>query len=448
MKKHFAIAITIIFSFAGYSQVGIGTTSPNSSLDIRGSLSLNYRSFTANTSAGTTDNTLVFTGTLAAALSLPDATTCAGRVYWIKNASSNASVLTVSTSSSQTIDGLSSWILDQTNEVIAITSNGTNWHVSANSAPSSSSWNENGNSVAALKTIGTVSNYALPFITNNAERMRITETGNVAIGSATLDATAAEKLLVDAGTTTSYNLIVGKGNINNYLQLNIQNANNGNFASSDVVATANNGSEGSVYIDMGINSQGYSSGNSSILNGSNTAYVYATGADFYIGNGAQNKDLIFFTNTLATAADGAERMRISSSAVSIKNNLIPTNNNAYSVGSTSNRWTTVYATNGTINTSDARMKKNIESLGYGLQEVLALNPVRYNWIDPSLTENKIGLIAQEVKKIVPEVVVGDETKETIGMNYSELVPVLINAIKDQQKQIDELKKRIESLEKK
>ena len=70
------------------------------------------------------------------------------------------------------------------------------------------------------------------------------------------------------------------------------------------------------------------------------------------------------------------------------------------------------------------------------------------WIDPSLTENKIGLIAQEVKKIVPEVVVGDETKETIGMNYSELVPVLINAIKDQQKQIDELKKRIESLEKK
>ena len=199
---------------------------------------------------------------------------------------------------------------------------------------------------------------------------------------------------------------------------------------------------------MGINSQGYSSGNSSILNGSNTAYVYATGADFYIGNGAQNKDLIFFTNTLATAADGAERMRISSSAVSIKNNLIPTNNNAYSVGSTSNRWTTVYATNGTINTSDARMKKNIESLGYGLQEVLALNPVRYNWIDPSLTENKIGLIAQEVKKIVPEVVVGDETKETIGMNYSELVPVLINAIKDQQKQIDELKKRIESLEKK
>ena len=85
---------------------------------------------------------------------------------------------------------------------------------------------------------------------------------------------------------------------------------------------------------------------------------------------------------------------------------------------------------------------------YLLREVLALNPVRYNWIDPSLTENKIGLIAQEVKKIVPEVVVGDETKETIGMNYSELVPVLINAIKEQQKQIDELKKRVESLEKK
>jgi flagellar biosynthesis chaperone FliJ len=45
-----------------------------------------------------------------------------------------------------------------------------------------------------------------------------------------------------------------------------------------------------------------------------------------------------------------------------------------------------------------------------------------------------------VRKIVPEVVIGDETKENLGMNYAELVPVLINAIKQQQQQIDALKK--------
>ncbi|HEX8460415.1 MAG TPA: hypothetical protein VF623_03260, partial [Segetibacter sp.] len=61
------------------------------------------------------------------------------------------------------------------------------------------------------------------------------------------------------------------------------------------------------------------------------------------------------------------------------------------------------------------------------------------------TDNKIGLIAQDVKKLIPEVVIGDVTKEKLGMNYAELVPVLINAIKEQQKQIEDLKKQVEKL---
>lgn len=40
-------------------------------------------------------------------------------------------------------------------------------------------------------------------------------------------------------------------------------------------------------------------------------------------------------------------------------------------------------------------------------------------------------------------VVGDETKEKLGMKYAELIPVLINAIKEQQKEIDDLKKAIQ-----
>jgi hypothetical protein len=68
-----------------------------------------------------------------------------------------------------------------------------------------------------------------------------------------------------------------------------------------------------------------------------------------------------------------------------------------------------------------------------------MEPVSYNWKNNPAMQ-KIGLIAQEVKKIVPEVVTGDENKEMLGMNYSELVPVLINAIKEQQAQIEDLKK--------
>jgi len=81
--------------------------------------------------------------------------------------------------------------------------------------------------------------------------------------------------------STSINVISGKGNLNNYLQLNIQNVNQGISASSDVVATANNGNESSNYIDMGINSQNYASG---FVGDANDAYLYSTGNHLHIGN--------------------------------------------------------------------------------------------------------------------------------------------------------------------
>jgi hypothetical protein len=125
---------TLVFSFLAIctnAQVGIGTTSPNSTLDLRGSFSLNYRAFTTGTTALSTDNILAFTGTTATTLTLPDATTCTGRVYSIKNLSSSVytSVLTIATSASQTIEDSTTWLLDEQNEMIKLVSNGANWKV-------------------------------------------------------------------------------------------------------------------------------------------------------------------------------------------------------------------------------------------------------------------------------------------------------------------------------
>jgi hypothetical protein len=268
--------------------------------------------------------------------------------------------------------------------------------------------------------------------------MLLNNAGNVYVGSnSAFDATNPEKFLVDAGTTSSYNVISGKGTINNYLQLNIQNKSSGGSASSDVVATSDNGTETVNYIDMGINGGGNTS--TGVLGGANTAYLYATGNDFAIGNGTSSKNLIFFTTTTGTYT---ERMRLNSTG------LIPGADNTYSLGQSGTRWSAVWAANGTIQTSDYRLKTNIHSLRYGLREVLAMQPVSYNWKDNPGSNHKIGLIAQEVKTIVPEVVIGDETKENLGMNYAELIPVLINAIKEQQKQIDDLNKKIKALERK
>jgi hypothetical protein len=289
--------------------LGIATTTPNSTFDVRGSVSTNYRAFTSATTATATDNLLVFTGTTATTVTLPTAVGCDGRSYMIKNASTTGPTpaLTIATTASQTIDAAGSWSLTSVNETITLISNGANWMVAAQSLPggSGTNWSQNGNSVPSLKSIGTISNYSLPFITNNTEKMRLTNTGSLGVGTSTFNATNPEKLLVDAGTTSSVNAIVGKGSIDNYLQLNIQNNSAGTSSSSDVVATANNGDETSNYIDMGING---GNNTSNIMGAANDAYLYNIGQNLLVGTGTANKSLVFMTGGTSQSAN--ERMRI------------------------------------------------------------------------------------------------------------------------------------------
>ncbi|HTL09807.1 MAG TPA: tail fiber domain-containing protein, partial [Chitinophagaceae bacterium] len=301
-----------------HAQIGVGTTSPNSTLDVRGSMSLNYRAFTTSNAVTASDNMLVFTGSSAATLTLPDATACIGRAYWIKNVSSTIALLTIATTSSQTIDGLSTWLLDEANESVRVVSNGVSWNITAQSLPTGSgtNWSQGGNSVASLKSIGTLNNFDFPFVTNNTEKMRLSAAGNLGVGTTSFNATNPEKLLVNAGTTSSVNAIVGKGSIDGYLQLNIQNQSSGASASSDVVATADNGSETNNYVDMGINGSNYAGG---VMGAANDAYLYNMGQNFLVGTGAANKSLVFMTGGTAQATN--ERMRINGTGnVGIGNN--------------------------------------------------------------------------------------------------------------------------------
>ena len=96
----------------------------------------------------------------------------------------------------------------------------------------------------------------------------------------------------------------------------------------------------------------------------------------------------------------------------------------------------------TVN-SDARLKSNIVSLGSTLSKLLLIDGKAYTMKSNEAIE-KIGLLAQEVQKAFPELVKqsGDE-EGTLSVNYQGMIPVLINAIKEQQKQIDELKALIQ-----
>ncbi len=306
MKNFYFLLSLALLNIQVSAQVGIGTVSPNSTLDLRGSFSAAYRSFTTATSLISSDYTVVFTGGSATTATLPDATTCQGRIYCIKNFSAGPlpAALTLNTVAAQKIDGLGSRVLDELNETMMVGSDGANWEVLDQTG---GSWNEGGNSVTAIKSIGTISNYDFPFITNNTEKMRIMSAGNIGIGSTAFSANP-EALLVYQNNATSFNVIAGKGNLNNYLQLNIQNLNSGTNASSDVVATADNGNELTNYVDMGMNSSGNTSG---VMGAPDDAYLYTAGNNFLMGTANAGKALVFMTGGTSQATN--ERMRIDGS---------------------------------------------------------------------------------------------------------------------------------------
>jgi hypothetical protein len=88
--------------------------------------------------------------------------------------------------------------------------------------------------------------------------------------------------------------------------------------------------------------------------------------------------------------------------------------------------------------SDIKLKKNITNIENPLDKILSLEGKNYEWKEKTKPGKQYGLIAQEVEKIIPELVSQGETK---SVNYTGLIPVLIEAIKDQQKQIDDLKSK-------
>ena len=92
--------------------------------------------------------------------------------------------------------------------------------------------------------------------------------------------------------------------------------------------------------------------------------------------------------------------------------------------------------------SDERYKTNVKNIDDPLAKVLQLRGVEYDRIDKE--QHTIGLIAQEVEKVLPELV--HENHEGVkSVAYQNMVAILIEAIKEQQKQIEELKSRLDNL---
>ena len=94
--------------------------------------------------------------------------------------------------------------------------------------------------------------------------------------------------------------------------------------------------------------------------------------------------------------------------------------------------------------SDERLKENIENITYGTDEILQLQPRKFNWIDNSDEQN--GFIAQEVESVLPNFVAtgdmkidGHEEEEGIkSVNYNSIVATLVKSVQELEARIAEL----------
>lgn len=143
----------------------------------------------------------------------------------------------------------------------------------------------------------------------------------------------------------------------------------------------------------------------------------------------------------------------------------PWQNNTMNLGSASFAWKNVYGVNAYQQTSDARLKKGILDLDYGLNTIMQLHPVSFYWLNNDVRERKIGFLAQEVIRVVPEVVKHDTFSseqvnrwkeegrqvpynDVYSMAPSDLVPVLVKAIQEQQQMILKLQEEVKELKEK
>jgi len=92
--------------------------------------------------------------------------------------------------------------------------------------------------------------------------------------------------------------------------------------------------------------------------------------------------------------------------------------------------------------SDSRLKANIVSLGSTLAKLLLIDGKSYTMKKDG--KQKIGVLAQDIQKVFPELVTTDD-KDMLAVNYQGLVPVLINALKEQDDKISRLEKLVEKL---
>lgn len=286
---------------------------------------------------------------------------------------------------------------------------------------------------------------------------------NVGIGNHSLQGNTNGKNNTSVGygsltsnTTGNYNVSIGTRNLNEN-DSGSKNTSIGENALQNNISGSNNTASGFEALKLNETGEyntanGYQALNDNVSGDNNVAVgsfslTNNTGyGNTAVGRGTLNNNINGNYNTvIGFDADVGSSSLTNATAIGYQAQA--TTDNVIQLGNAD--VTYLYTTGSLAMSSDRRLKEDIVRTPYGLEEVLKLNPVSYQFISNGL--GQLGFIAQEVQKLVPEVVVGTEGDiekgEILRISYSNLIPVLTKAIQQQQEMIDQLLKRIDALEK-
>jgi hypothetical protein len=165
-----------------------------------------------------------------------------------------------------------------------------------------------------------------------------------------------------------------------------------------------------------------------------------------------NKDLVINTNQGAVkiGLDGYVDPASDEGKLIVHGNIIPTTDNEWNLGLSSNRWNDVWATNGTIQVSDRRDKKEIADEELGLKFINSLRPVSFKRTGGVRRHH--GIVAQELENVFNKMgkdseyfagLIHDKKTDKYGVRYEELIAPMMKAIQELSEEVKELKKQLE-----
>jgi len=324
---------------------------------------------------------------------------------------------------------------------------GSKWEklITANDSPATSTstnsdWSRNGNAGTtpgggSNNYLGTSDNKDMSIATNKVERIRIKSNGRVGIGAG---ATNPIKALDIKTNTTDDGLRL------DFNSFDLDMTNNGNdfelkhSAAAGRILMGFNGIQRLQFTDLMLAPLVDAPDNIATNNG-----TYDLGRFNFHFRRMYTKGV----HTNDDNANGGLRINIGSNGGSeadyhFTNFALFPVENTKNLGRSDRPWNILYY-RGASQVSDRRKKENINSLGYGLEKVLSLKTYSYTYKDDVEHKERYGFMAQDLQTDLPEIVTeGDDDMKSLSVDYIAIIPILVNAIKEQQAQIEELKARI------